>query len=53
MPFELYNTEFGDWPPTAGLNQIPLGMEDFLPANYTTSARAGAVAICGRKLNLH
>ena len=36
--FEFYNTEHGQWPPNAGFNQIPVGMEDYLPGNYTNSS---------------
>ncbi len=40
--FEFYYTENGDWPPNAGLNQIPTGMEDYLPGKYTASTGPGA-----------
>jgi len=40
--FEFYYTENSQWPPNAGLNQIPTGMEAYLPANYTASTGPGA-----------
>ena len=40
--FELYSAENGVWPPNAGLNKIPVGMEDYLPGNYTNSAGPGS-----------
>jgi len=40
--FEFYNTENGQWPPNAGLNQIPTGMEDYLPGKYTASIGPGS-----------
>ena len=40
--FEFYNTENGEWPPNAGLNQIPTGLEDYLPGKYTASSGPGS-----------
>ncbi len=40
--FEFYNTEHGQWPPTAGLNQIPAGMEGYLPGKYTAGGGQGS-----------
>ena len=40
--FEFYYTENSQWPPNAGLNQIPTGMENYLPSNYTASTGPGA-----------
>lgn len=40
--FDFYNTDHGQWPPNAGLNQIPAGMEDYLPGKYTASIGPGS-----------